>query len=120
MKLVEMQVSDLIKPDQFKLTSQDELFDRLVSVVNNELDDAVNKADEIFETSDAHVEVILNADDDFSDDVTEDMVAALNTLYQQVGWKGIEYTHQDETEDEYESHTFKFYFKNKAIPGISL
>ena len=121
MKLVELELKDLITPDQFELTSEDELFDSFVTAVNNELENAVNSENEIFATADANVEVILNADDDFSVEVTSQMVAALNSLYQQIGWREVTYEHQEETDDNYESHVFKFYFKSdSSIPGLSL
>ena len=121
MYLVEMKMEDLITPDQFELTSQDDLFDRLVSVVNNELEEATTGENEIFATEEAHIEVILNADDDFSEDVTPEMVKSLAALYQSIGWKTVTYEHQEENEDNYESHIFKFYFCTQpSTPGISL
>jgi hypothetical protein len=118
MRLVEMKLEDLIRPDQFELTSQDDLFDRLVQAVNNALEDELNNGDELFETSDAHVEIVLDANDDYDGDVTPDMVEALETLYKEIGWQKVTYAHQEETENEYESHNFNFYFK--TIPGVSL
>jgi hypothetical protein len=119
MNLVDVQLKDLIKPDKFPLTSEDDLFDRLVNVVNTALENEADNGDEIYETSDAHVEIFLDANDDFSDTVTSEMVAALEALYQQVGWQKVTHEHQEETEDNYEGHIFKFYFKHKVIPGIS-
>lgn len=118
MKLVDMKLEDLVKPEQFELTSQDDLFDRLVQAVNNALDDEVNNGNEVFETSDAHIEISLNVDDDYDGDVTPDMIEALETLYKQVGWQKVTYEHFEETEDKYESHNFKFYFKTLA--GVTL
>lgn len=110
MNLVEVQVSDLIGPDRFEITSEDDLFDKLVNVINNELENIADSGEEIFATSNAHIEVILNADDDFDQDVTPDMVAAVEALYQSIGWKNVTYEHQEEDADSYESHIFKFYF----------
>jgi thiamine phosphate synthase YjbQ (UPF0047 family) len=120
MNLVAVDLKDLITPDKFELTSEDDLFDRLVSVVNNMLEDEAESGEEIYETSEAHVEINLNVDDDFSDDVTPDMVSALNKLYQSIGWREVTYEHTEETEDEYASHIFKFYFKRNSTPGVSL
>jgi len=120
MKLVEVDLKDLITPDKFELTSEDDLFDRLVSIVNNELENEADNGEEIFDTAEACVEIILNADDDFSNDITPEMAVALNELYQSIGWKEVTYEHQEETEEYEESHVFKFYFKHKSKSVLSL
>ena len=123
MNLVEMEVRDLVTPDRFEITSEDDLFDKLVNAINNELENEAESGEERFATSNAHIEVILNRDDDFSEDVTPDMALAVEKLYQSVGWANVSYEHQLENDDCYESHIFKFYFSSQSsmiLPGLAL
>jgi len=115
MNLTEFDPKDLVGPDRFELTSQDDLFNKLVEAVNSELEDFAGYDDEIYATEEAHIEITLTVDE-FEEDITLEMVKSLQALYQTIGWKTITYEHQEETDDYVESHVFKFYFCTQ--PGV--
>ena len=111
MKLTEFSKQDLVTPDQFTLVSQDDLFDKLVTTVNDELIFELDSENERYDTADAHIEAVLT-DRDFDDEISQEMINEVCKLYMSVGWRLVTYEHNPETDDEYEAHIFKFYFKH--------
>lgn len=119
MNLVGLKIEDLIGPSQFDLMSEDNLFNKLVTAVNNELKNELDSGAEHFDQPAAHIEISLLLDNgDFNHNVTDEMIKNLNDIYKRVGWKAVTYEFQEETVDLYASHVFRFYFN--APPSLNI
>jgi phosphoenolpyruvate synthase/pyruvate phosphate dikinase len=127
MKQEKLKPMELVSPDQFELITQDKLYDKFIEVINDELERLSKENNEIYDTADAHISVELLEEglEDFGEDIMKkampvDLLQEIIQAYQEVGWPYIDYEYHPETDDEYATHEFKFYFKNQSIPGINV
>ena len=116
-------VEDLVKPSDFELISRDDLFEEILTTVNDELERQRDSGDEIYEGTDANVEVYLDSDEAGEEVISADIVEKIKQTYKEIGWRDVTYKFVEETEDEDANHTFNFYFNstsNNARPVYSI
>jgi hypothetical protein len=117
MNLQKLKVEDLVGPDMFELTTQDQLFESIVTRINRELIDAAEDHEEIYDAQDAHMQIELLVDEDDADDIVEnkpfsdEIISSIVKVYERAGWSEVFYEFHEETDSEYTTHEFKFYFK---------
>lgn len=111
---------ELVKPTQFKLTSNTVIIERLVDLINdylkikleNNLSVEDNDIDnEIYE--DSFIEFECDNDDEEYD--AEVVKAVIDIFENFAGWPKVEYRFVEETEEEYAHYSFFFYFKDDRL-----
>jgi len=110
MKLTNIKHEDLIGPESFKLLSQDDLLNDLVEAINYDLSQEADSEDEIYDTSEASVEISLSTDDLPDEAYSPEIIEEVRQLYLSKGWKGVTYKFTEEDDDSYASHKFTFFF----------
>jgi len=113
MKLTNIKHEDLIGPESFKLLSQDDLLNDLVETINDDLSQQADSEDEIYDTSEASVEISLSTDNLPDDAYSPEIIEEVRQLYLSKGWKGVTYEFAEEDEESFAAHNFTFFFPTK-------
>jgi len=115
MQLKNIKLENLVGPDQFSLISQEDILEDLVEKINEQLEAAVDE-EEIYDSSDAKVEIFISPDEtenQVDEAYNDDIVEAVRIAYTTRGWKHVAYEFRQEDEYRCANHKFTFYFPDK-------
>lgn len=123
MNLTDNKFLDLVKPTDFKITTNEDVIERLVERINDELleflgnnenADGENPEGEIYNDTILSIELECNEGDTA---LKENIFRGVIDIFQtHAGWKVVTYSFIDETKNDYAYHKFSFYFNSPVQP----